>query len=304
MGKTNEKKNNIYRLSKNTHKRNSFSILLAEDDKEMRSLLALMLKKGFQVCECTDGLSLLDMLSSFFLPSEEHENFDLIISDIRMPGVTGMEILMGANELDNFPPIILITAFGNKETHMQAELLGAVALFDKPFDIDDMLKKVRTILVNLGLTGIDSVNCNRNLQETDMVKQEHGTPTVTNHFSQDSYYKRSPLRILLAEDDLEMRRMLSWYLQKKGYGVVVCKDGNELMRHLGFFGPLEYFHGFDLIISDIRMPGATGLQVLGTAKEFDDFPPMILITAFPDKQTLELAKRLEATAILLPNLST
>jgi len=148
MGKTNEKKNNIYRLSKNTHNRNSFSILLAEDDKEMRSLLALMLKKeGYQVCECTDGLSLLDMLASFFLPSEEHEHFDLIISDIRMPGVTGMEILMGANELDNFPPIILITAFGDKETHMQAERLGAVALFDKPFDIDEMLKTVHTVLL-------------------------------------------------------------------------------------------------------------------------------------------------------------
>jgi len=148
MGKTNEKKNNIYRLSKNTHNRNSFSILLAEDDKEMRSLLALMLKKeGYQVCECTDGLSLLDMLASFFLPSEEHEHFDLIISDIRMPGVTGMEILMGTNELDNFPPIILITAFGDKETHMQAERLGAVALFDKPFDIDEMLKTVRTVLL-------------------------------------------------------------------------------------------------------------------------------------------------------------
>jgi len=148
MGKTNEKKNNIYRLSKNTHNRNSFSILLAEDDKEMRSLLALMLKKeGYQVCECTDGLSLLDMLASFFLPSEEHEHFDLIISDIRMPGVTGMEILMGTNELDNFPPIILITAFGDKETHMQAERLGAVALFDKPFDIDEMLKTVHTVLL-------------------------------------------------------------------------------------------------------------------------------------------------------------
>jgi len=148
MKKTIEKKSNIYRLSQNTHNRNSFSILLAEDDKEMRSLLALMFKKeGYQVCECTDGLSLLDMLSSFFLPSEEHEHFDLIISDIRMPGVTGMEILTGANELDNFPPIILITAFGDKETHMQAERLGAVALFDKPFDIDEMLKTVRTILL-------------------------------------------------------------------------------------------------------------------------------------------------------------
>ena len=54
---------------------------------------------------------------------------------------------MGANELDNFPPIILITAFGDKETHMQAERLGAVALFDKPFDIDEMLKKVHAILL-------------------------------------------------------------------------------------------------------------------------------------------------------------
>ena len=142
-----EKENNIYRLSKNTHNRNSFSILLAEDDKEMRSLLALMLRKeGYRVCECRDGLSLLDMLSSFFLPGEEPENFDLIISDIRMPGVTGMEILTGSNELDNFPPIILITAFGDKETHVQAERFGAAALFDKPFDIDEMLKMVRAIL--------------------------------------------------------------------------------------------------------------------------------------------------------------
>jgi DNA-binding response OmpR family regulator len=148
MKKTNEKQNNIYRLSKNNHGRNSFSILLAEDDKEMRSLLALMLRKeGYQVCECRDGLSLLDMLSSFFLPGEEHENFDLIISDIRMPGVTGMEILMGSNELDNFPPIVLITAFGDKETHVKAERLGAAALFDKPFDIDEMLKTVRAILL-------------------------------------------------------------------------------------------------------------------------------------------------------------
>ena len=142
-----EKKSNIYRLSKKTHGNNSFSILLAEDDEEMRSLLALMLrKKGYRVTECTNGISLLDMLSSFFLPGEEHKNFDLIISDIRMPGITGMEILMGANELDNFPPIILITAFGDKETHMQAERLGAAVLFDKPFDIEELLKKLHAIL--------------------------------------------------------------------------------------------------------------------------------------------------------------
>jgi CheY-like chemotaxis protein len=132
----------------------------------------------------------------------------------------------------------------------------------------------------------------------DMIKEEHSTQYATNCFPQDSCYKLSPLRILLTEDDLEMRRMLSWYLQKKGCDVITAKNGNDLMRHLGFLGPLENFHEFDLIISDIRMPGVTGLQVLEAAKEFDDFPPMILITAFPDKQTLALSKRLGAAAIL------
>jgi DNA-binding response OmpR family regulator len=63
-----------------------------------------------------------------------------------MPGVTGMEILMGANELDDFPPIIRITAFADIETHMEAERFGASSLFGKPFDISEMLKKVAAIL--------------------------------------------------------------------------------------------------------------------------------------------------------------
>jgi DNA-binding response OmpR family regulator len=147
MEKPNEKKDNIYRFPKNDHGGNSSSILLAEDDEEMRKLLALMLRKeGYRVCECMDGLSLLDMLSPYFLPGQEHEDVDLIISDIRMPGVTGLEILMGANELDDFPPIILITAFGDKEIHVQAKRLGAAALFDKPFDLDELMKKVAEIL--------------------------------------------------------------------------------------------------------------------------------------------------------------
>jgi DNA-binding response OmpR family regulator len=149
MEKNAEKKNDRYKRSKRTLERNLFCILLAEDDEEMRRLLALMLRKeGYQVTECPDGISLLDQLSSLFLHEENQRNFNLIISDIRMPGVTGMEILMGASEDKNFPPMILMTAFGDKETHIQAERLGVAALFDKPFDIDDMLNKVREILLS------------------------------------------------------------------------------------------------------------------------------------------------------------
>ena len=136
-----------YRAQKRNNAAYQRRILLAEDNDEMRSLLALMLRKeGYRVTECPDGISLLNQLSFLFLPGQEHEEADLIISDIRMQGVTGMEILMGAKENADSPPIILITAFGDEKTHAQAEQFEAAAIFDKPFDVADLLAKVRELV--------------------------------------------------------------------------------------------------------------------------------------------------------------
>jgi len=129
-------------------------ILLAEDDDEMRSLLAWALRKhGFEITECSDGLSLLNHLDSFF--SGEHpEGIDLIISDVRMPGFTGLEILEGLTDFGIVPPMILITAFGDEETHAIAERLGAVAMLDKPFDLEDLLSIVDDIMFTRTPQGI------------------------------------------------------------------------------------------------------------------------------------------------------
>lgn len=105
-------------------------------------------------------------------------------------------------------------------------------------------------------------------------------------------------RVLLADDDYEMRRLLAWSLNKQGYQVTECKDGNALMKKVGFSVPYEGVQPFDLIISDIRMPGATGLQVLESARDFEELPPMILITAFPDDETRKKARQLGAIAVV------
>ena len=105
-------------------------------------------------------------------------------------------------------------------------------------------------------------------------------------------------RVLLADDDYEMRRLLTWALNKQGYQVTECKDGNALMKKVGFSVPYENVQPFDLIISDIRMPGPTGLQVLESARDFEELPPMLLITAFPDDETREKARQLGAVAVV------
>lgn len=124
-------------------------ILLAEDYLTMRQLMALLLRKeGYRVTECADGMSLLDHLSFFFLPGEKQKPVDLIISDIRLPRVTGMEIVMGGREKANFPPVILITAFGSPKVHEHAKRMGVAAMFDKPFNIDHLLAKVHELVTH------------------------------------------------------------------------------------------------------------------------------------------------------------
>ena len=86
-------------------------------------------------------------LEAFLLPeSIGQKDVALIISDIRMPGFTGMEVLEETSRKEAFPPMILITAFGDEKTHALADELGVAAMFDKPFDMDDLLAKVRELL--------------------------------------------------------------------------------------------------------------------------------------------------------------
>ncbi|MBW1788758.1 MAG: response regulator [Deltaproteobacteria bacterium] len=104
-------------------------------------------------------------------------------------------------------------------------------------------------------------------------------------------------RVLLADDDYEMRKLIAWSLNKQGYQVTECEDGNALMKKLGIAFPFESVQPFDLIISDIRMPGSTGLQALKNIRKFEDDTPMILITAFPDDETRKKAGQLGALAV-------
>jgi DNA-binding NtrC family response regulator len=72
---------------------------------------------------------------------------DLVISDERMPGMAGLEVLDALRRAGWPTPFILITGFGDQATHASARRLGASAVFDKPFDLDDLRKTVLQLLV-------------------------------------------------------------------------------------------------------------------------------------------------------------
>jgi len=122
-------------------------LLLAEDDDALRSLLAETLRKdGFQVVEVKHGLELLEALEPAMFEGRKETRPDLIISDYHMPGCTGMSILAGVHSTGLGVPFIVITAFGDEATHARARMLGAVAVLNKPFSIDELRRTVLKLL--------------------------------------------------------------------------------------------------------------------------------------------------------------
>lgn len=124
-------------------RRRRLRVFLAEDDAQMRRMVAEALRRhGHSVLEASDGPALLSDLGRVFWGPGTESDDSVIISDARMPGRGGLAILRGIRQFPWCPPFILITAFGDEETHQEAARLGVLRVLDKPFDLDDLLATV------------------------------------------------------------------------------------------------------------------------------------------------------------------
>jgi two-component system response regulator PilR (NtrC family) len=116
-------------------------ILVVDDERSMRELLAIVLRReGYEVLLAESGRSAIEVL--------EREPVDLLISDIKMPDLSGVEVLRAAKRIDQDILGIMITAFASTESAVEAMRLGACDYLSKPFDIDLLKMKVREKIEN------------------------------------------------------------------------------------------------------------------------------------------------------------
>lgn len=106
-------------------------ILVVDDEESIREFLDIMLRKeGYEVACAEDGQKALEFL--------KRKSIDMVISDLQMPHLTGIELLKQVK--DQFPDMLfmMITAFGSTETAVEAMKLGAYDYITKPFKIDEV----------------------------------------------------------------------------------------------------------------------------------------------------------------------
>ena len=121
-------------------------VLLIEDEEPIRRVLSRILaeeNENYQVTEAVDGKEGLKILGS--------KQFDLVLCDIKMPKMDGIEVLQKSNEKNMHVPFIMLTGHGNVETAVEAIKLGAYDFILKPPDLNRLLTSVRNALENKSL---------------------------------------------------------------------------------------------------------------------------------------------------------
>ncbi|MGH9755601.1 MAG: sigma-54-dependent transcriptional regulator [Blastocatellia bacterium] len=119
----------------------SARILIAEDDADLRDLLQDDLEDaGYETVVAIDGRAAMAHIE------RERERIDLLITDMRMPGLAGDELLSAAQKRRSEAPVIVITAFGSVEQAVEMVKAGAFQYLTKPFDTDDLLRAVADAL--------------------------------------------------------------------------------------------------------------------------------------------------------------
>jgi len=116
-------------------------ILIIEDEEPIRRVLVRILNEEdskFEIHEASDGKKGLDSISK--------ESFDLVLCDIKMPKIDGMELLQRTRKQNPSLPFIMLTGHGNIETAVESMKLGAYDFIPKPPDLNRLITSVRNAL--------------------------------------------------------------------------------------------------------------------------------------------------------------
>jgi DNA-binding NtrC family response regulator len=121
-------------------KRNrKIKVLVVDDEVDIcRALEFLLIKEGYDVATANDGERALEMFTK--------KGFDIVITDLKMPGMSGMDLLKEIQAVSSSVPVIIMTAFASVESAVEAMKLGASDYIVKPFINDDVMMTVRRLL--------------------------------------------------------------------------------------------------------------------------------------------------------------
>jgi chemosensory pili system protein ChpA (sensor histidine kinase/response regulator) len=239
-------------------------VLVVDDSITVRELLTLSFSKlGYRVEQARDGQEAWDKLRGG-LPA------DMIFCDIEMPRMNGLELLSHLKKEDNLKniPVAMLTSRGAEKHRKLATDLGASAYLTKPYTEKDLIDVAQRFIKNDATATVT--------EETKKVtavglEPESSSPLETKSVSKST----SDLVVLIIDDSVTVRELLSMTFRKAGYHVEQARDGQEAWDKLR--GGLYC----DIAFCDIEMPRMNGLELLSRLQEDEKLStlPIAMLTS-------------------------
>ena len=213
-------------------------LLLVDDEAEfLQAVKPGLTRRGFRVATAEDGLVALRLLSS--------ETFDVVVLDVKMPGIDGVDTFLEMRRIAPTLPVILLTGHGNIEQAFETSRAGVYEYLTKPCDVGKLAEVARMAVERAA--------------QREVTQPPPG----------------EGIRVLLVDDDRDFVESLAPALQRRGLVVESAHGGEEALERVR--------EGvFDVAIVDVLMPGMNGLTLLRRLQEADSLLEVIVLTGHPN----------------------
>jgi DNA-binding NtrC family response regulator len=219
-------------------------LLLVDDEVEFLNSTAMaMRRRGFEVTTVQNpniGLKLL-----------EHEVFDVVVLDVKMPGMSGDQMFLEMKRRWPTTPVVMLTGHGTVEQAFEISKDGVFDYLTKPCDVE---KLVQTCLNAV------AASMRRDIPEREVEDQEE-------------------IHVLIVDDEEDFLQSLSPALRRRKMRISTASGGTEALEKLEK-------NSFDVVLLDLKMPGMDGLETLQRIKAANPACEVILLTGLPTVATV------------------
>jgi len=239
-------------------------ILIVDDQSaELEMMKEILDREGYETVAVGSGEEALQMAN---------QGFDLLLADIFMPHMMGLELVRAFREVSPDTIPMLITGYASVETAKAAVELGIYDNILKPFERDGLCAAV-----------VKALDRKRHADEKPRRKESikpsrDGETTIENQ-------EQRRTRILIVDDQPDVLDMMKEILDREGYETVAVGSGEEALQMAN--------QGFDLLMADIVMPHMGGLELIQEFRKVSPDTVPMLTTGHADVRTAKEALELD-----------
>jgi DNA-binding NtrC family response regulator len=230
----------------------------------------------------------------------EEDAPDVMVLDLRMPGINGMEVLERVKQEHPHVQVIILTGHGSEREEKEARRLGAFEYLQKPADTSQLLTTVRSAWER----GLKFLKDSRDEFErtmtaaalaeggvTETARQKERVPSQTDTSGESTPDQADisgqALKVLFVDDEEDFVRTMAERMEMRELGGEIALSGQQALQMLENDVP-------DVMVLDLRMPGIDGMEVLRRVKRMFPQIEVIIMTGHGSDKDEEEARRLGA----------